>query len=295
MVTALPGNIRLKLEQTLAQWRQWHVDPPLAHAPTVVSRLSAGLSNFSLLVEAGRQFVVRIDGINPSAHGLNRQGEWRSLSAAHNAGLAPRPCYFNPELGSLVCDYLTPDGQQPVDVKDIAKLLHDIHQLPARHHRLDLAERILSYEKRLAHRHPSRTAKLVDYSREVAEILGAISTDQQPLVLCHNDLLRANRLYSGGNLFALDWEYSAMASPWYDLAIVAAGDNLGAAATSKLLEAYSGRPPTAAEVQLVTKYGCVYRYLEVLWYLTQDSPILDDTQLQAKLELLNENLSEAGA
>jgi len=96
MVTALPGNIRLKLEQTLAQWRQWKVDPPIHHAPTVVSRLSAGLSNFSVLVEADRQFVVRIDGIKPSAHGLNRQGEWRSLSAAHRAGLAPRPCYFNP-------------------------------------------------------------------------------------------------------------------------------------------------------------------------------------------------------
>ena len=294
MVTALPGNIRLKLEQTLAQWRQWHVETPLPHAPTVVSRLSAGLSNFSLLVEAGRQFVVRIDGIKPSAHGLNRQGEWRSLSAAHRAGLAPRPCYFNPELGSLVCDYLTPDEQQPVDVKDIAKLLRDIHQLPARHHRLDLAERILSYEKRLAHRHPTRTKELATYTKLVSEILGGIGTDQQPLVLCHNDLLRANRLYSAGRLFALDWEYSAMASPWYDLAIVAAGDNLGATATNELLEAYSGGPPTAAEIQLVAQYGCVYRYLEVLWYLTQDSTILDDTQLQEKLVLINQTLREAG-
>jgi hypothetical protein len=132
MVTALPGNIRLKLEQTLAQWRQWKVNPPITHAPTVVSRLSAGLSNFSVLVEAGRQFVVRIDGIKPSAHGLNRQGEWRSLSAAHRADLAPHPCYFNPELGSLVCNYLAPDEQQPVDVNDIAKLLRDIHHANCR-------------------------------------------------------------------------------------------------------------------------------------------------------------------
>ena len=290
MVTALPGNIRLKLEQTLAQWRQWNVDSPLPHAPTVVSRLSAGLSNFSLLVAADRQFVVRIDGIKPSTHGLNRQGEWRSLSAAHRAGLAPRPCYFNPELGSLVCDYLTPDEQQPVDVKDIAKLLRGIHQLPARHHRLDLAERILSYEKRLAHRHPARTTELAAYGQEVSKLLGIISTAQQPRALCHNDLLRANRLYSGGQLYALDWEYSAMGSPWYDLAVVVAGDNLGPIATHSLLEAYSGRQPTAVELQLVTQYGCVYRYLELLWYLTQDYPILDEAQLQEKLEILRENL-----
>jgi thiamine kinase-like enzyme len=292
MVTALPGNIRLKLEQTLAQWRQWKVNPPITHAPTVVSRLSAGLSNFSVLVEAGRQFVVRIDGIKPSAHGLNRQGEWRSLSAAHRADLAPHPCYFNPELGSLVCNYLAPDEQQPVDVNDIAKLLRDIHQLPARHHRLDLAERILSYEKRLAHRHPTRTAELAKCGQEVSEIVGTISIDQQPLVLCHNDLLRANRLYSGGKLYALDWEYSAMGSPLYDLAVVAAGDNLGPTATHNLLEAYSGRQPTAVELQLITQYACVYRYLELLWYLTQDDPILEDTQLQEKLQILRASLDE---
>lgn len=290
MVTALPGNIRLKLEQTLAQWRQWKVDPPIHHAPTVVSRLSAGLSNFSLLVEAGRQFVVRIDGIKPSAHGLNRQGEWRSLSAAYRADLAPRPCYFNPELGSLVCNYLAPDEQQPVDVNDIAKLLRGIHQLPARNHRLDLAERILSYEKRLAHRHPTRTAELAKCGLEVSEIVGTISKDEQPLVLCHNDLLSANRLYSEGKLYALDWEYNAMGSPLYDLAVVAAGDNLGPTATHDLLEAYSGTQPTGVEQQLITQYGCVYRYLELLWYMTQDCPILDGTQIQEKLEILRESL-----
>jgi len=245
-----------------------------------------------MLVEAGRQFVVRIDGIKPSAHGLNRQGEWRSLSAAHRADLAPRPCYFNPELGSLVCEYLTPDEHQPVDMKDMAKLLRGIHQLPARHHRLDLAERILSYEKRLAHRHPTRTAELAKCGQEVSEIVGTTSKDEQPLVLCHNDLLRANRLYSGGKLYALDWEYSAMGSPLYDLAVVAAGDNLGPTATHNLLEAYSGIQPTAVEQQLVTQYGCVYRYLELLWYLTQDCPILDDTQLQEKLQILRASLDE---
>jgi hypothetical protein len=44
----------------------------------------------------------------------------------------------------------------------------------------------------------------------------------------------------------------------------------------------------------VTQYGCVYRYLEVLWYLTQDSTILNDTQLQEKLVLLKQKLREAG-
>ena len=126
----------------------------------------------------------------------------------------------------------------------------------------------------------------------MSEIVGTTSKDEQPLVLCHNDLLRANRLYSGGKLYALDWEYSAMGSPLYDLAVVAAGDNLGPTATHNLLEAYSGRQPTAVEQQLITQYACVYRYLELLWYLTQDDPILNDTQLQEKLQILRASLSK---
>ena len=42
---------------------------------------------------------------------------------------------------------------------------------------------------------------------------------------CHNDLLAPNRLRSGGKLWALDWEYCAMGSPWFDLAVISCGEN----------------------------------------------------------------------
>jgi thiamine kinase len=290
MVAALPGNIRLKLEQTLAQWRQWDCEPVLPAAPRAVSLLAPGLSNFSVLVEAGRRFVVRIDGINPAAHSLNRQGEWHSLGAASRVGLAPQPRYFNPELGSLVCDYLEPDERQPLAIPDLAELLRCIHQLPARHHRLDLAERMLSYEKRLAHRDPSRAAQLAPFRSGVMQLLASANESHCPTVLCHHDLLQANRLYSGGRLFALDWEYSAMGNPWYDLAVVIAGDSLAADEADTLLRNYLGRPAAAGEQRLVAQFGCAYRYLELLWYLAQDHPALAESQLQEKLELLAENL-----
>ena len=54
--------------------------------------------------------------------------------------------------GSLVCDYLSPDEEQVLCIGELAALLRDIHQLPARHSRLHLAERILRYEKQLEHR-----------------------------------------------------------------------------------------------------------------------------------------------
>jgi len=295
MVAALPRNIQLKLQQTLSQWRQWHCEPALTARPSVAAVLTTGLSNFSVLVESGRRFIVRIDGVNTAVHNLNRQGEWRNLQAAHRAGLAPGPRYFNPELGSLVCDYLEPDKQQPMVISEVAALLNAIHRLPARHQRLDLPERMLSYEKRLDHRAAPRAALLTHYRDGVRTVLATAEADKRATVLCHHDLLRANRLYSGGRLYAIDWEYAAMGDPCYELAAVAAGDSLSTRETDELLAAYLGRAAGENERRRVQQYGCAYRYLELLWYLAQDHPALDEGQLRHKVAALGESLRQAGA
>lgn len=292
MAFALPRNIQLKLEQTLAQWPHWHCAPALTRAPVVVRVLTPGISNFSVLVEAGQLFVVRMDGLNPSAHGLSRQTEWRTLEAAHGAGLAPHPRYFNPELGSLVCDYLAPDDAQVPQIADVARLLRAIHQLPARHHRLDLAERLLRYEKQLEHRGRVLGDDLLYYRVKVAQLLRALSGQPSDTVLCHNDLLRANRIVSAGRLWAIDWEYCAMASPWYDIAVVINGDSLSAPEADALLNAYLGRAPDASERDALHQYGCIYRYLELLWYLALDNPVLEPAAREEKSAALATMLAQ---
>jgi len=293
MTFALPRNIQLKLEQTLAQWCHWHCAPVLTSAPEVVRVLTPGVSNFSVLVQAEQHFVVRIDGLNASTHGLSRQTEWRTLEVAHRAGLAPAPRYCNPELGSLVCDYLAPDESQVSPVADVARLLRAIHRLPARHHRLDLGERILRYEKQIEHRGRARCDELRHYHRKVAALLQAMSQQPPAMVLCHNDLLRANRIYSGGRLWAIDWEYAAMASPWYDIAVVINGDSLSASDTDALLIAYLGREADERERDMLHQYGCIYRYLELLWYLALDKQMLEPSAIEKKSSALLNMLNGA--
>lgn len=292
MANALPRNIQLKLEQTLAQWTHWQCEPALTHIPAVVAVLTPGISNFSVLVESGQQFVVRIDGVNPATNGLNRQTEWRALAAAQLAGLAPTPRYFNPDLGSLVCDYLSPDEEQALCIPDVAALLRKIHQLPARHSRLDLAERILRYEKQLEHRNPSQATALAGYRDPVLALLDNINRQSHTAVLCHNDLLQANRIYSQGRLWAIDWEYCAMGSPWYDIAVVVNGDSLNAAQADALLTAYLGRPATQAQRLTLRQYGCIYRYLELLWYQALERTALEQATLARKISELELALAQ---
>lgn len=290
MAAALPRNVELKLDQTLGQWRHWHCDPPLPARPAVVRSLGRGISNHSILVGEAQQFVVRIDGISPTRNGINRNGEWRTLESAAAAGLAPTPRYFNPELGCLVCDYLPADEAAAPQIAEIAALLQKIHRLPPRHNRLDLGERILRYEKLLAHSATEIPEALSRHRQQLLDILAATRRNAPEPVLCHNDLLQANRIHSGGRLWAIDWEYCAMGDPWYELAVISVGDALDDSQTGELVDCYLGRSATARERLRLQQHCTVYRYLELLWYLALDRQLLTPASMADKVAGLERSL-----
>lgn len=287
MVASLPRNIQLKLDQTLNQWRQWRCNPPLEGPPLALTPLGSGISNHSILVEAGQLFVIRIDGAQAANNGLSRSNEWHALKMAHDAGLAPCPRYYNPELGALVCDYLAPDNSHSAELAETAALLRAIHSLPGCHHRLDLRDRISRYERQLTQLGLELPAVMAASRGEILFLLDKLAEEQAPQVLCHNDLLAANRIYSENRLWAIDWEYSAMGSPWFDLAVLAIGDCLSVREQQELARAYLQRPANSDENLMFSRFCSVYRYLELLWYLSNKP---SSTDLNARLAHLRDGL-----
>lgn len=293
MAATVPAPVSLRLQQALAQWPQWQVPAPLPEAPRVLQPLGRGLSNHSFLLASGEQrFVLRLDGINPAANGLSRQLEWRILQQAHAAGIAPAPRYCNPELGALLCDYISTDTSSADDPAAVARLLQRIHRLPAVHTRLDLAERCRRSEHSLRQDRPDSWQSLRGVASRIGRLLPRLATSGGSLTLCHNDLLRDNRLCRGGRLWAVDWEYAAMGSIWFDLAAVTAGDEWSDAGGAALLDAYLGRPPLPGEKERLLGFECAYRYLELLWHLLAPEPPPADylagkrTLLEARLTAL---------
>lgn len=278
MVAALPSNIQLKLEQTLSQWQHWRCEEPLLYRPKIINRFDSGLSNYSILVEAQQRFVVRIDDSQAAVNHLSRTAEWSVLLCAHAAGLAPCPRYFNPDLCSLVCDFLPQDTSVQDSISATATLLRCIHQLPTIHHRLDIHSRIVHYERQIRQRDIDLPEFISAAHEGLLGLVDLLAKNDEASVLCHNDLLAANRIYSGGTLKAIDWEYCAMGSAWFDLAVVAIGDELNDAQKNELLDAYLCH---RADQQQTTRFqqNCMaYQYLEVLWYLVNkpDAECLND-------------------
>jgi aminoglycoside phosphotransferase (APT) family kinase protein len=257
MVETLPHAVRLRLEQALAQWRHWRDGP--AQPPQPEARLEQGISNTSIRVVAGdRRWVVRLDKVNPVRLGISRAAEWHALEHAAAAQISPQPSYYNPDIGVLVCDFCeatdTPEGAE--EIADVAGLLRTIHTLPAVRFRLDPLARAQRYAS-IAGSKPTP-----DFIATCERLANGAPTP----VLCHNDLLRANRLRShAGNLLALDWEYVAMGDPLLDLAAVIEGDSLDDASALRLLELWLEDSATEAQLSRLADQRLIYRELGRLW------------------------------
>lgn len=292
-------SIEQKLNQTIAQWQHWQCETPITQAPVIDRALSTGKSNHSFLTQGPQQCVIRIDGENPQKYGLRRSVEWRCLQTAHLAGIAPAPVYFNPELGSLVCSYLKPDLSQPAttshdsdeELAATGNLLRQVHRLPGRSQRLDLAKRIGHYVQQMqiapATKHQ---AAILQWQSKISGALNALDDLKTKPVLCHNDLLRENRISHEGILYAIDWEYAAMGSKLYDLAVVIEGDRLSERAAEKLIHAYLQSKPSAADLKELEHYRLIYCYVEALWYCLHTDITTDAIWYEEKLHALNTKL-----
>ena len=262
METDLPRAARLRATQALKQWRHW--SPAPACEPSLLHNLPQGESNLSLLVGDGYdRWVLRLDQFDPRRLGLNRRAEVRAWQTAAQAGCAPHLAYFNPDLGVLVCRYLQPEPMRQTSPEQVAGLLRQIHALPRLHHRLDL------------HRRAQRYLELSGHSELPEEFRYACrELDRMPVLLrlCHNDLLAANRLFSGGTLWALDWEYAATGDPWFDLAVIVEGDGWSNEAIDVLVHTWLSRAATALELERLELQRVAYRALSLLWRAAMDAP-----------------------
>lgn len=245
----------------LTEWQQWQTQPPLAATPRIIRALGTGLNNASFLVQGGHQFFALRQSDNHKTLTPPEQ-EYALLQQAAQQGIAPTPRFFSASRGILVCDYLTPDAtaQSPAAIAD---LLRQLHTLPALSQVLNLNDSIDYYRQQLD---DSILRTLTSEHERAINLLSDLDSDA-PLVPCHCDLLHANRLSHQGKLYAIDFEYAAMAPRWYDLAVIIEGDHLSTAQANALIFQYLQRAPRPDESAAIARYRGLYRYIETLWML----------------------------
>ncbi|MFK7829213.1 MAG: phosphotransferase [Congregibacter sp.] len=252
---------RALIREVCAGYADWAKGEPAA--PDLLGTLGRGQSNtIALLKGVTGQWVLRLGREKPPA-GVCREREAMVHGAAAASGFAPQLLWSDPARGVLLMQY-TPSKRPVANPRDIAALLRRIHALPRAGTPLEPEHLLDDYRRTLAP--GSLLAELLQYHAELVERVSSTlnSRHKQASVLCHNDLLDANRVWHAGRMLALDWEYARTGDACFDLAVCASQMTDEHAQT--LLELYLGRTPQTQENQDYAAHRLAYKCIEACWH-----------------------------
>jgi thiamine kinase-like enzyme len=237
-----------------------------------------GLTNTNWKVDhGGEAFVLRIAGVGTEAY-IDRHNEETNARAAAAAGVGAEVLHFDAKTGLMLTRYLAGTitmtnvlfAQRKGAPARAALALKQMHRSGQRlANRFELFAMIEDYKAHLA----KLGAKLPDGYNDAVKQAGAVKAalEAAPVELapCHCDPLCENFLDDGQRMRIVDWEYSGMNDPWWDLGDIAVEAGFNAAQEREMLEAYCGGPAPAWAVGRVVIYKAMCDLLWTLWGLIQ--------------------------
>ena len=256
--------------------------PLLSHHAGPMERLG-GLTN--MVFRAG-DYCLRIPGKGTEEY-IDRANELVATRLVADAGVGPEILYADAQTGVLVSRFiegavtLTPERfrQVPGAPARAARAFRRLHDsgavFPAR---FELFAMIDSYLAILATKDVGLPEGYHDVLQEAETVRAALAAHPLPNVACHCDPLCENLLDDGERVWIVDWEYSGMNDPMWDLGDLSVEGRFGPDQDAELQYAYFGREPSPAERGRMVIYKAMCDLLWTLWGLIQlanDNPADD--------------------
>jgi thiamine kinase-like enzyme len=231
-----------------------------------------GLTNRNWKVEIGAQaLVLRIPGEGTSAY-IDRRVEKHNAEVAARAGVNAEIPHFDAADGVMLCRFVEGATMDAARFKDLgavaraARAFRRMHEWPEPFQtRFDLFQKMDEY---LALLRKLQAAVPDGYDAAQAEagaVRAGLERRPAPLAPCHCDPLAENFLDTGSRMVIVDWEYSGMNDPMWDLGDLSVEAAFGPEQDAALLTAYfEGPAPAEAEARMIL-YKAMCDLLWTLW------------------------------
>lgn len=242
-----------------------------------VTRLG-GLTNLVHLVDTGTErVIVRIPGEGTEEY-IDRKVELTNAIAAHKAGVSAEVLWADPATGVMISraidgiTTMTPAlfSERKGSPERAGKALAKLHRSGETFDfRFELFSMIDDYLKILSTKDVALPDGYHDIVRAADPVKAALQANPAQLAPCHCDPLCENFLDDGAVMWIVDWEYSGMNDPLWDLGDLSVEAGMTEDEESDLLRGYFGREPTAEEKGRVVIYKAMCDLLWTLWGLIQ--------------------------
>jgi thiamine kinase-like enzyme len=221
--------------------------------------------------------VLRIPGIGTEEY-INRVNEAESAQVAAKAGVSPAILYANAKTGVMVSE-LVQNGitMSPTEFKQrvgsparASMALMQLHTSSGVFpFRFELFAMIDDYLKVLSTKNANLPDGYHDVVREAEIIRTALAKNPVTLVPCHCDPLCENFLDDGSRMWIVDWEYSGMNDPMWDLGDLSVEGGFSDGQDLEMLTAYFGTDPSPRNYGRMVIYKAMCDLLWTLWGMIQ--------------------------
>lgn len=199
---------------------------------------------------------------------INRDAEAHNQALAHQLQIAPQVSWRDSQGVTLTPTLSTSRALCTADFRNDAMLLLILEPIQRLHRsglpfrgRVNLQELLSNYFA-LLNRHDRQ--RLEPRLRQAERVLKLLETRDEIYVASHNDLVLENLMFDDPRLCLIDWEYSAMASPYWDLASLCNAAHLDLQQSQRLLHIYCAGS-SAMEESLLFDYRGLLQLLGDCW------------------------------
>ncbi|MCP4286186.1 MAG: phosphotransferase family protein [Gammaproteobacteria bacterium] len=242
-------------------------------------RLS-GLTNLVFRIDADADsFVLRIPGKGTEEY-IDRNVEIHNARVAASAGVSAEVIYADTKSGIMFSRYIgdsvtmTPEefSRREGSAARAGVALRKMHDCSKSFEfRFELFSMIDDYLGILDERKAELPPGYSEVVRSAQPVREALDRNPMPLAPCHCDPLCENFLDTGKRMWIVDWEYSGMNDPMWDLGDLSVEAGFTADQDSELMRAYCGGEPSASQMGRLMIYKAMCDLLWTLWGLIQHS------------------------
>jgi thiamine kinase-like enzyme len=258
-----------QLDAVIAAVPEWR-----GHEPTITP-IEAGRTNRNYRVEVGSAtFFLRLSHEDTALLGIDRVAEYEAALAAAASGVGPEVVAHLPEHGCLITAWVAGeplaegDMEQESVLAGVARVVSTIHAGPALPATFDAFRIVEAYRRVSAERGVPIPEAYGPAHAHAERIEAAFARAPVPARPCHNDLLADNFLRGTDGFWLVDYEYSGMGDPFFDLGNLSINNGLSEASQETLLRLMFGEPTQAhrARLQLMR---IMSDYREAMWGVIQ--------------------------
>ena len=220
---------------------------------------------------------IRLPGAGTEEY-IDRRNEAVAAREAARAGVSPEVLHADPVTGVMVTRFvagavtMSPEAfrNRPGAADRAGRVLAKLHRSGAAFpFRFELFAMIEEYLRVLSTKDVVLPEGYHDVVAEAGGIRKVLAQHPSPLAPCHCDPLCENFLDTGDRMWIVDWEYSGMNDPMWDLGDLSVEGAFDAAQDEAMLTAYFGHEAHPADRGRMVIYKAMCDLLWTLWGLIQ--------------------------